>query len=427
MSGLCIASAAQSISLDLKRMNNILDIDEKNMTATIEPYVSFARLQAETMKRGLWNGGTPLAPASNSLLSNIMFLGLWQSALKYGAGTRSLVDLEVVLANGDILTTGSSTIDGVCSFLWHGPGPDIMGLFELTHFGALGVITKATIKLYPWVGGEWPQEDVYDRPHLPQRHRIYYIEYPGFDSMQEALYEIAHSGIGTHLNAMADAYNCCYTQPTQRLTEKKYKDGLFPKHLVYVVIAGISSMRQLEYEEKVLLAIINDTGGRLRDDLKEELSTWHADAFRSGDTVRMCRPGGFALQRIGTAHIDTSELYNDIHQRIVNKYPHHWLDEETPFEYVYDRGYFCFHETDTYFDQSNIEEVKASREQAKEAFIDNYCTDGLGWSLFMEPMTSILGPTVGPNFHIYLQKIKLIFDPNDTMNPGRLINMHDKG
>lgn len=42
-----------AILLDLRRMNRILDIDEKNMVVVVEPYVCFAQVQAEAMKRGL--------------------------------------------------------------------------------------------------------------------------------------------------------------------------------------------------------------------------------------------------------------------------------------------------------------------------------------------------------------------------------------
>ena len=66
MSGLCIPvkQGFRTIALDLKRMDQIIEVDDINMSARIQPYVSIARVQAETMKRGLWNGGTPLAPAS---------------------------------------------------------------------------------------------------------------------------------------------------------------------------------------------------------------------------------------------------------------------------------------------------------------------------------------------------------------------------
>ena len=41
----------------------------------------------------------------------------------------------------------------------------------------------------------------------------------------------------------------------------------------------------------------------------------------------------------------------------------------------------------------------------------------------MEPLTSIYGPDIGPDFHLWLRKIKKIFDPNDIMNPDTLVRM----
>ncbi len=100
MCGVCIPKAADSLVLDLKRLDRILNIDEENMTAVIQPHVNFARLQSETMKRGLWNGGTPLAPGIVGVLSNMMFNEIWQSALAYGPGIKSLINMKVVLPNG---------------------------------------------------------------------------------------------------------------------------------------------------------------------------------------------------------------------------------------------------------------------------------------------------------------------------------------
>jgi len=142
MVSLSICSEPRSIALDLKRMDKILDIDERNMAATIQPYVSFARIQAETMRRGLWNGGTPLAPGSCGLLSNIINSGTWQSALAYGVGLRSLVNLTMVLPDGDILKTGSATIPDCGNFWCQGPGPDLKGIFEFTNHAGLALITE---------------------------------------------------------------------------------------------------------------------------------------------------------------------------------------------------------------------------------------------------------------------------------------------
>ncbi|MFH1775232.1 MAG: FAD-binding oxidoreductase [Chloroflexota bacterium] len=426
MCGLCVPNEADSLVLDLKRMDRILEIDEKNLTATIQPHVNFPRIQAETMKRGLWNGGTPQAPGVVGLLSNMMFNGIWQSALAYGQAMRSLINMTVVLPNGDIINTGSRAIPNAGNFWWTGPGPDLKGIFEFTHYGALGIVTEATVKLHRWAGGEWPQEEVYDHPPLPQNHRIFYIEYPDFPSMQEGMYDIAHSGIGTHLDTCMDAWNAYYTQPTQALAEKTFREGMWPRCMIYVILAGISSERQLDYEEKVLRLLVKRTKGKFREDLRDILSVWHADSFRAGETVRMTRHGGYAIARINESQIETIEQIHKAHMEIISKYPHYILDEESPEVYVYDRGYFSINETDNYYAQWDVEEVKNARLQTIDAFIDHTREDKLGWYIHVEPITSMFGPEIGPNFHLWLKRVKNIFDPNDIMNPGKLIQVKEK-
>ena len=426
MVSLCIPVQLGTISLDLKRMDKILNIDERNMTATIQPYVSFARIQAETMKRGLWHGGTPLAPGSCGLLSNIINSGTWQSALAYGVGPRSLVNLTLVLPNGDILKTGSSAIPGCGNFWCQGPGPDLKGIFEFTNHGGLAVITEATVKLYPWAGGEWPQEEIYDRPPLPDNHRIYYVEYPDIESMNEAMYQIAHSGIGTHLNGASNGWVTGMTQRTEELSEKRWHEGFFPKHMIYVIIAGISSPRQLDYEEKVLKDIVNDTGGTFRDDLRQEMSTWHGDAFRDGCGCRFIRHGAFSSIKIGLGHIDTQRDFFEASQKVVKNHPHYMFDEETPYIYVFERGYYAVFEDDTVFDQSNLEEVKQARDMNVDGFVRTPKEDKLDLGYYyMEPVLSAYSSIVGPNLKHWVGQIKQVFDPKYTMNPGKLIRLEE--
>jgi len=426
MVSLCIPSEPGTISLDLKRMDKILDIDEQNMTATIQPYVSFARIQAEAMKKGLWNGGTPLAPGSCGLLANIINSGTWQSSLAYGVGLRSIANLTLVLPNGDILKTGSATIPGCGNFWCQGPGPELKGIFEFTNHGGLAVIVEATVKLHPWAGGEWPQEEIYDRPPLPANHRIYYVEYPDIESMNEAMYQIAHSGIGTHLNGASNGWNTAMTQRTEELAEKRWHEGFFPKHLIYVITAGMSSTRQLEYEENVLRDIVKDTGGTFRDDLREEMSTWHGDAFRDGCGSRFQRRGSFSSIKLGAGHIDNHREFYERSQEIVKRHSHYMFDEETPYVYIFERGYYAFFEDDTVFDQSDYEEASSARDMNVDGFIRTAKTDllDLGY-YYMEPVLTIYSPVVGPNAKHWVAQIKHIFDPNDTMNPGKLVRLEE--
>ena len=78
-------------------MNRIIHIDTQNMSATLEPYVDYGQLQAETMKRGLWNGGSPLATSLCKMASQFAFAGLWQTDLKYGLLNRNIVSVMDVV------------------------------------------------------------------------------------------------------------------------------------------------------------------------------------------------------------------------------------------------------------------------------------------------------------------------------------------
>ena len=89
LTGLCVPTRSRSIIMDLKRMDAIHEINEEDKWIFMQPWNSYARVQTEAMKRGLWNGGTPAAPGTNNIASNCLaFGGDWQTALAYGLGVR---------------------------------------------------------------------------------------------------------------------------------------------------------------------------------------------------------------------------------------------------------------------------------------------------------------------------------------------------
>jgi FAD/FMN-containing dehydrogenase len=98
------------------------------MTARIEAFTDYAQLQAEAMKVGLWNGGTPLATTLCKISSQTAFAGIWQTDHKYGCLSRNIISIKVVLPTGDILTTGSNTVSGIDTLWEYGPGPDLLSL-----------------------------------------------------------------------------------------------------------------------------------------------------------------------------------------------------------------------------------------------------------------------------------------------------------
>jgi glycolate oxidase len=91
-----------TIILDPKRMNRIVEIDEKNMYAIIEPYASNAQVSAEAMKRGLLCG-CPEAGGQASQLAGHTFQGFWGIGYRTGMGYRNILGFEWVLPNGELL------------------------------------------------------------------------------------------------------------------------------------------------------------------------------------------------------------------------------------------------------------------------------------------------------------------------------------
>lgn len=108
--GCCVPSETGSILMHLRRLNQIIEIDELNMLATIQPHVSYAELQAETMKKGLWLPA-PAAPSTVGVVSNMLYCGMTWTMVKFGYARRSVVSLTWVMPSGEIIRTGSSSIN----------------------------------------------------------------------------------------------------------------------------------------------------------------------------------------------------------------------------------------------------------------------------------------------------------------------------
>jgi hypothetical protein len=134
------------------RMNRI-EIDEENMYAIIEPYVTHAQLHAEAMKRSLFMG-IPEAGAQSSSLANHIYAGFQGTAYRTGYTNHNILGTEWVLPNGEILRSGSLAIPGAGYFWGEGPGPNFIGWMKgrSGQMGSLAIATRIAVKLYPWPG-----------------------------------------------------------------------------------------------------------------------------------------------------------------------------------------------------------------------------------------------------------------------------------
>ena len=127
------------IVLSLTRMNRILEIDEENMTATVQAGVVTADLQAEVEKLGLFYPPDPSSIKQSTIGGNVACNAGGPRCLKYGVTGDYVLGLTVVLADGRLVRTGGKAIKYVTGFN--------MNQFFVGSEGALGVITEVILRL----------------------------------------------------------------------------------------------------------------------------------------------------------------------------------------------------------------------------------------------------------------------------------------
>ena len=130
-----------AIILSLTRMNKILDINQAELTAIVEPGVITGVLQKEVEKYGLFYPPDPASLNFCTIGGNVSTCAGGARAVKYGVTKDYVRSLEVILSDGSIIETGAKTAKGVVGY-------DLTKLFVGSE-GTLGIITKITLSLIP--------------------------------------------------------------------------------------------------------------------------------------------------------------------------------------------------------------------------------------------------------------------------------------
>ncbi|HEY5115074.1 MAG TPA: FAD-linked oxidase C-terminal domain-containing protein [Nakamurella sp.] len=132
---------AGAVTVVLTRMNRILEIDEGNRLAVVQPGVVNLTFRTEVESRGLFYAPDPSSYDWCTLGGNLSTNAGGLCCVKYGVTTDAVLGLEVVLASGEVLRTGRRTVKGVAGY-------DLTKLFVGSE-GTLGIITEATLALRP--------------------------------------------------------------------------------------------------------------------------------------------------------------------------------------------------------------------------------------------------------------------------------------
>ena len=129
------------IGISMERFNKILKIDEDNLQVHVQPGVITQVLQDEVAKKGLYYAPDPASRGSCFIGGNIAENSGGPRAVKYGVTKDFVLNLQVVLPNGEIINTGANTLK-------NSTGYNLTQLMVGSE-GTLGIITKATLKLIP--------------------------------------------------------------------------------------------------------------------------------------------------------------------------------------------------------------------------------------------------------------------------------------
>jgi hypothetical protein len=433
-----------TVVIDPKRMDRIISLDAKNMYVVIEPYVSFASLQAEAMKVGLYCPSPP-AGSQISALANITWHGGYGNSWLSGLGAQMLLGFELVLPNGEILRSGSISQTS-SDWIWNdGPGPDLRGFLrgaQFGHAGGMGMVTKVSTRLFPWpVPHVFPTqgnalEKVSEFP--ADKFRWYMIDFPhkypeeeeyGLRKACDFQYELAKAEIAAVVQHLAKQFLLCWASRTKQEFHEGMVRDVFPHGYNFVGLCAITSLEQLEYEEKVLRHIVKKMGGVFLTEEDGPYRLWMRIAnewIRFGHAMRLSRPSDSFHQ--GTACLDSIDnvaneilranrtqraLYEKegIGKGLLQPISQHggWIN---PLE----RGYGAIMTTDLWPEQT----PQQAAECVKLLFGSlqgMLQTKSAGATVvLLGPAYDLLGPTFF-NVHLIVKEIKKTFDPNNISNP----------
>ena len=129
------------VVLQTSRLNRILEIDEENLTATIEPGVVTSAVHREVEARGLFYPPDPGSMNISTMGGNVAENSGGLRGLKYGVTADYVMGLKTILPNGELLKTGGKVVKDVAGYN--------LNQLLVSSEGTLGIFSEITVKLIP--------------------------------------------------------------------------------------------------------------------------------------------------------------------------------------------------------------------------------------------------------------------------------------
>jgi glycolate oxidase len=427
------------IFLDMRRMNRILELDEKNMYIVVEPYVCFAQIQGEAQKRGLNIHVIGAGSNCSALASTTSMHGTNTQAVSHSWGGRNALGVEWVLPTGEILRLGALG-SRAGWFSGDGPGPSLRGIMRGSAgaTGGLGVFTKCAVHLHPWHGpsemkltGVSPNYET----EVPPLFQYHMIEWPSWEKCADAQYKIGEAGIAFAMHKTGGPGSCgpIVTGSNNEYYEKWEELRGLP-WVSYAIVTQAYSPEEHEYQVKTLNKILEDTEGKI-------MPLGETPFWKNRDYINMVkgcfiprlafRPAGaFTCPLNGQESIDhiTRGLSDDDAFR--KKYDEQDLlfndGNNGMWGVMFDNGHFGLFECGHMYSPTSTDSWKAAFDMMKEGLEIRLKTPSAwSWGIMGNDVVREYGPLVC-NVQNWQVKIKQTFDPNGASDPSGYISVEDK-
>jgi hypothetical protein len=408
-----------ALLIDLKRMNDFY-IDEKHYYVEVGPGMIYSPIQEEAMKHGAYvviGGGG----AQTSAVANLIGDGWSPSSHRIGLPQRRILGTELVLPDGELLKLGSlATTDD--PFWGECPGPDLRGLLRgFTGLrGCLGIVTRMAIKTLPFQPERLIPKGISPNTvlSLPE-NRVRWMNFllPSKTEQVKAMYEIGRAEIGGAVTKVP-----LFWRSIARAEDKEHFWELWSKEneqtvgntfRIRVLLIGYTSEEQLQYDERVLLDIMNEFNAEFTRTRPSDES-WIKNADSAGMWL-MC--GSYVSVDYVIETLSQATEHGQTYADLKKKYTPPLMPDfgDPGWFQSFELGHQGYSEFLIYWDQDDdtdpVDEFYV--ETSKMNIRHRYYTSLLGPH---QPLY-LTGPKYGPDYHKYLLKVKNEFDPKWMSHP----------
>ncbi len=423
----CGPTCDNVVQVDLRRMNRILEIDEKNMYAVVEPYAIAAQIQAETMKLGLNLHIHGSGPNCSPLASATSGWGVGHDSIYMSYSPRNVLGAEWVLPDGEVLRVGTPG-SGPGWFCGDGPGPSLRGIMRGSAgaLGGLGIFTSCALKLFNWPGPPEvkTQGTLLDAAsEIPQNMGFYMCLFRDRASFLDAVLKIGEAEIGYNALRTATAAYLDVMAPHlfTKLTRTTALKKVLGETLEYVMlfILADDSREGLRWQRGTLEAIVSDHAGIALDmgAITPFIAMSVMGFVRATLPALVFRIGGSfntALDRNDA--LDTQENWRDASKEIKKD----WIARKGIIDDMADNPYYVPYENNMWAHCEVVYQFDPRKEEHRAALAPIFMDFTIAaLEQCMEPMFSsdprvrgIIGPLAG-GFNRWQKEV------SERLDPGR--------